>query len=211
MRDNSTGDGQHDGQQDGRRPRRRFTSTNRQRLMLGGLAAAGLTLSGCVGEPATEPARFTSVSECTSAGFDLQLCEGGYKDAVNAYGKTAPQFQSLAECEKEWGSSSCAPATAQQVSNPSGTGSVFVPLFAGFVLSQVMQQRYYNTGYYGGGYIGSPIYRGRGGGMVTLDRSGGAGKAVATPVNVNTTTVSRSGFGGMGMSRGSGGGSSFGS
>jgi len=200
MRDNTTGDRQPDGQ----RARRRFASSGRQRLMLGGLAAAGLTLSGCESEPAIEPARFTTISECTSAGFDLELCKGGFEDAKKAYGATTPQFKSQAECEKEWGESSCAP---QQAS--SGTGSVFMPMFAGFVLSQMMQQRYYNTGSYGGGYVGSPIYRGRGGNPVTLERSN-TGKAIATPVNVNTTTVSRSGFGGMGMSRGSGSSRSFG-
>jgi uncharacterized protein YgiB involved in biofilm formation len=186
-----------------KQPRRRFASAHRPRLVLGGIAAAGLTLSGCSSEPAGD-ARFTTVSECTSAGFDQSLCQGGYDDARKTYLNSAPRFTSLADCEKEWGDKDCAPMGAASMPATAGasSGSVFVPLFAGFVLSSMMQRNYYSTGYYSGGYIGSPIYRTRSGSSVTLDRGSG-GIVKATPVNVNTSTVSRSGFGGMSMSRGS--------
>jgi uncharacterized protein YgiB involved in biofilm formation len=167
--------------------------------MLGGLAAASITLSGCGGDT-VEPAKFSSVSQCASAGFEKSLCEGGYQDAAKEHRRSAPQFKSNADCEKEWGSGSCEQLTSPRQSN---TGSIFVPLLTGFVLSSIMQRQFYNTGYYGGGYVGSPIYRSRTGNTVTLDRSSGVTKM--TPVNVNTTTVSRSGFGGKGMSRGSSG------
>lgn len=184
--------------------RRRFTSARRPRLVLGGIAAAGMTLGGCSSQ--VEPAQFTSVTECTSAGFDQRLCQAGYAAAFQEHQKSAPQFKSLNSCEAEWGDNSCTPVAAPGYGN---TASLFVPLLAGFVLSSAMQQRFYNDGDidyyggYGGRYRGTPIYRNRSGTSIAYDRSGGTTKM--TPVNVNTATVARSGFGGMGFSRSSGG------
>lgn len=190
---------------DHHRQRRRFVTGARPQLALGGLAvAATISLGGC-GSPDVQPAEFTSVAECTAAGFAQELCDAGQNAASLEHQRAAPKFTSLDACRQEWGSDSCVPASG--LSNGSSGGNVFVPLLAGFVLSQAMQQRYYDTGRidrYGGGYGGSPIYRSRTGGTVTLDRSGGTPKM--TPVNVNTRTVSASGFGGMGMSRSSSGG-----
>jgi len=194
---------------DDRPPRRRFVSGARPRLALGGLAAAAtISLGGC-DSPDLQPAEFTSVAQCTAAGYAQQLCDAGYNAAFLEHQRSAPKFTSLNACQQEWGSTSCVPATG--VANGTSAGSVFVPLLAGFVLSQALQQRYYDTGeididYYGGygGYRGSPIYRNRTGRTVTVDRSGGTTKM--TPVNVNTRTVAASGFGGRGMSRGSFGG-----
>lgn len=186
-------------------PRRRFAAPGHKRLVLGSLVA-GLTLSGCEEAP-PEAARFTSVTECVSAGVDQSLCQSGYDAAAKEYQATAPKFNSRAECEAEWGSTGCAPLSG---TSGSGVGNVFVPLLTGFVLSSMMQQRYYggDRDYYmygGGSYGGGPVYRNRSGTNVTLGRGSG-GKMVTTPVNVNTTTVSRSGFGGMGSSRSSFGG-----
>jgi uncharacterized protein YgiB involved in biofilm formation len=184
-------------------PQRRFASGHRPRLVLGGLAAVGVTLSGC--EPADQQAaQFTSVAACTQAGFEASLCESAQSAAAREHEASAPRFNSLAACEEEWGTSSCAPA-APAAGSGSGTGSFFVPMAAGFILSQAMQRSFYqggNVGYYGGGYGGGPIYRNRTGTPVTVSRSDG--KMIKTPVNVNTASVSRRGFGGMGMSRGGG-------
>lgn len=185
---------------DHRRSARRFVTAARPRLALGGLAVA-VTLTGC-DDPDVQPAQFTTVAECTSAGFDQKLCDAGYNAAFQEHQRTAPQFDTLASCEQEWGG--CVPQAPAAAG--SSAGSVFVPMVAGFVLSQALQRRYYDTGgmgYYGG-YVGSPIYRSRAGNTVTVQRSGGVTRA--TPVNVNTRTVAASGFGGRGMSRGSFGG-----
>jgi uncharacterized protein YgiB involved in biofilm formation len=193
-----------------KQPARRFSSGTRPRLVLGGLAAVSATLTAC--DTAVEPAQFTSIQACTQAGYEQRLCEAGFNAAVAEQQKTAPRFNSLASCEAEWGTSSCGPLTTPAIAGSSYTtgGSVFVPLVAGFVLSQAMQQRYYDRGdidfdYYGGYYRGgSPIYRSRSGSTVTLSNSGG--RMISSPVNVNTHTVARSGFGGMGRSRGGFGG-----
>lgn len=193
---------------------RRFAARTRPRLALGGLAAAaGMSLSGCGETPDFQTAQFTSVSECTSAGFPSNLCQASYNAAYLEHQRTAPQFKSETECEKEWGTGQCASQFAGVSSGLGGVpgassiSSVFVPALAGFLVSQQLQQRFYDTGeididYYGGygsRYRGSPVYRSRTGNTVTVDRSGG--KAVTTPVNVNTRTVAQSGFGGRSFSR----------
>jgi uncharacterized protein YgiB involved in biofilm formation len=183
---------------------RRFAARARPRLVLGGLAAAaGVSLSACDAAPEFRDAQFTSVTECTRAGFEASVCEAGFNSASAEYQRSAPKFNSLKTCEEQWGGNQCTPYAANAAGSGTGvsTGSVFVPMLAGFVLSQALQRRYYeggNIGYYGG-YGGAPIYRNRTGNPVVLDRSGGA--LSTKPVNVNTHTVARSGFGGMGMSR----------
>lgn len=191
-----------------RRSPRRFADRARPKLVLGGLAAAAsVTLSGCSGTPDFRDAQFTSVNECVKAGFPDSLCQSSYNAAFLEHQRSAPQFNNLKTCEQEWGNQHCMPFAGANYNSGASASSIFVPLLAGFVVSQALQRRYYDDGYvdidyYGGygGYRGSPIYRSRGGGTVTVDRSGG--RSITTPVNVNTTTVARSGFGGMGMSRG---------
>jgi uncharacterized protein YgiB involved in biofilm formation len=186
--------------------RRRFAGRSRSRLALGGIAAAAtVTLGGCDGgTPDFKDAQFTSVSECVRGGFPENLCQSSYSSALQEYQKGAPQFANRQNCEQEWGSQQCVQYSG---GNGHSAGNVFVPMLAGFVLSQALQRRYHEDrgaglgyyGGYGGGYGSSPIYRDRRGGTVVVDRSGG--RSIARPVNVNTTTVSRSGFGGMGKSR----------
>jgi uncharacterized protein YgiB involved in biofilm formation len=207
------------------RPSRRFAAKARPRLVLGGIAAAaGLSLGGCDGTPDFQTAEFTSVAACSAAGFPDNLCQASYNAAYLEHARTAPQFKSSGDCEKEWGSGQCASqfagaSSGLAVAPTSGSiGNVFVPALAGFLVSQQLQKRFYDTGEididyyggYGGGYRGSPVYRNRTGGTVTVDRS--SGRAVATPVNVNTRTAAQSGFGGRSFSRSSSGSghSSFG-
>lgn len=190
---------------------RRFARRARPKLVLGGLAAAAsVSLSGCGGTPDFQDAQFTSVAECTSAGFPDAVCQSSYNAAFLEHQRSAPQFGSRQDCEKEWGGQHCERLANAGYGNGSSLSSIFVPALAGFVVSQALQRRYYDTGEididyyggYGGSYRGSPIYRSRGGSTVTVDRS--SGSTVTKPVNVNTASVARSGFGGMSMSRSSG-------
>ena len=192
---------------------RRYAGLNRPRLVLGGLAAAAsMTLGGCGGTPDFQDAQFTSVSECSKAGFPDSVCQASYNAAFLEHQRGAPQFNSRISCEQEWGQQHCAPLAGTNVGGSPSASSIFVPMLAGFVVSQALQRRYYDDGdidigYYGGyvgSYRGSPIYRSRTGNTVTVDRTGG--QTVSRPVNVNTASVARSGFGGMSMSRGSFGG-----
>lgn len=189
---------------------RRFARRARPKLVLGGLAAAAsISLSGCGGTPDFQDAQFTTVAECTKAGFPDTVCQSSYNAAFLEHQRSAPQFQGQQACEQEWGGQHCERLTNTSSSSSPSLGSVFVPALAGFVVSQALQRRYYDNGDididyyggYGGSYRGSPIYRSRGGNTVTVDRS--SGTTVSRPVNVNTASVARSGFGGMSMSRGS--------
>lgn len=189
--------------------RRRFAGRSRSRLVMGGIAAAAtVALGGCGGTPDFEDAQFTSVTGCVQAGFPENLCQSSYNAALQEYQKGAPKFANLNNCEQEWGSQQCVQYANGSYGNGSSASNIFMPMLAGFVVSQALQRRYHDDGGagigyyggYGGGYRGSPIYRDRGGATVTIDRSGG--RAISKPVNVNTTTVARSGFGGMGKSRG---------
>lgn len=201
---------------DRNRSPRRFAARTKQRLVLGGIAATSISLGACSSEPPKfNTAEFTTVSACTSAGFPDALCQASYNAAFLEHQRSAPQFASRTGCEDDWGSGQCTPLAGQNAATNTGSGpwssNIFVPALAGFVVSQALQQRYYDTGDvdigyyggYGGGYRGTPVYRNRSGGTVTVDSS--SGKAVSTPVNVNTRTVSSRGFGGMSMSRGGGG------
>lgn len=198
---------------DQNRSPRRFAAKTKQRLVLGGIAAATtISLGACSSEPPQfNTAEFTTVNACTSAGFPNDLCEASYNAAFLEHQRSAPQFQSRTGCEDDWGSGQCTPLNAGNPGGGMSASSIFVPALAGFVVSQALQRRYYETGEvdidyyggYGGGYRGTPVYRNRSGGTVTVDSS--SGKAVSTPVNVNTRTVSSRGFGGMGISRGGGG------
>ena len=182
------------------RRERRFTSGQRPKLVLGGIAAASMSLSGCgSSEPEFSDARFTTVTECKNAGFPEDLCAQSFAAALKAQQDEAPKFNTLAECQQEWGANNCTPTY-----NNSTGGNVFMPLLAGFVVGQMMQRSYWNNGYVsygGGGYYGTPIYRNRGGNTVTYNPGSGTSVSRTTPVNVNTKAVAAKGFGGMGMSR----------
>jgi uncharacterized protein YgiB involved in biofilm formation len=195
-----------------RAARRRFASPARTRLALGSIAvAASVGLAGCEDTPPNfQDAHFTSVTECTRAGFPDRLCEDSYNAASQDYLTTAPQFSNQQSCEADWGDQQCMERDAvPTAASGSSAGSVFVPLLAGFAVSQALQKRYYdddNFVYVGGSSYGSPIYRNRNGATVQLAPSTSpTAKAVAKPVNVNTVTAARSGFGGKSSSRGFGG------
>ena len=188
------------------RSSRRFAATSRRRLALGGLAAASVSLAGCGSNANVEPAEFTSVSACTSAGFPADLCGQGYDAAEKERQENAPKFASRAECEKEWGDHQCAQLGDQA---QSGGHSFFGPMLAGFVLSRVMQNNYGSSfrASDSRSLAGAPVYRDRKGMTVTLDKS--SGKFVAKPVNVDTRRVASGGFGNSGSTRSHSTGSSF--
>ncbi|WP_121115576.1 DUF1190 domain-containing protein [Croceibacterium ferulae] len=203
---------------------RRFARSVPLPLALGGLGvAAGLSLSGCaLGAPAElADAPFSSIAECTAAGYPQGLCAAGYRTAAEEHENTVPRFDSLAACQEDWGSDSCAPATDSATApgndgttQRASSGMMFAPALAGFVLGRSLQRNYardcrrdedcdrnYRLGRYGGGagLLGQPIYRDRTGRAVAsqLTRNGQR----LTPVTMNSRTVARGGFGSRGGSR----------
>ncbi len=179
---------------------RRLSARARHSLALGGIAAAGLTLSSC-GSAGPAERQFASVSDCTTAGFSQVVCEGEFEGAQAAAVATAPKFDSQAACEAEYGEAKCQPTYER------GERSGFSPFLTGFLVANTLQNITSPRGYYDyrrdNGYAGTPIYRTRSGQSVTSVRAPG-GVTRVEPVNVNTRTAARSGFGGRGMSRGGG-------
>lgn len=201
-------------------PRRRYASGVPLPLALGGLGmVAGLSLTGCTPDAPADlaDAPFSSVAECTAAGYPQGLCAAGYRTAAQEHETTAPRFDSLAACQEDWGSESCAPAADNAA--PPGDGStqrgssgmLFAPALAGFVLGRSLQGNYardcrrdadcdrdYRLGRHGGGagYIGQPLYRDRTGRTVAMQLTRGGPRL--TPVAVNSRTVARGGFGSRG-------------
>ena len=192
--------------------RRRFAPHVRASLAWGSIAVASLGLTACdsPSPPQLQDARFTKVSECVNAGYPDRVCEAGFSAAWQNYQETAPRFTTNQRCEEEWGAGQCVTLTSapDQVASAS-SGSVFVPMMAGFMVSQALQQRYREGGgaIYGGGLgYGAPIYRDRSGTPVQIDPpSTPDTKAIPRPVNMNTTSVARSGFGGSSSGRSFGG------
>ena len=179
---------------------RRLTARSRHSLALGGIAAAGLSLSSC-GTPQAADRQFATVADCTAGGFSQVVCEGEFERAQAAAVATAPKFDSQAACEAEYGAAKCQPTYER------GERSGFSPFLTGFLVANALQNITSPRGYYDyrrdNGYASTPIYRNRSGQAVTSVRAPG-GVTRVEPVNVNTRTAARSGFGGRGMSRGGG-------
>jgi len=173
-------------------------------------ATAGtLALSGCGDDPAVEGQVFATVAECVAAGVGQNECQTAYNQALADNPNDAPRFESRDLCEGEFGQNQCEPRTE-------GSGSFWVPLLAGFVIANAIddididrrKRRYApiyrsssNGNYYYGGSNYGPMTRtasGRYGfDRATLDRP------VSAPrVQSRADIASRGGFGGRASSRG---------
>lgn len=106
------------------------------------LGATGVVLVGAwLGrepkrEPETDALLFTSVAECLNAGaLSRETCENEFAAARESHQSTAPRFTGQGECESQYGSGSCQPATI------AGT-SYFIPAMAGaLIASHLINQR----------------------------------------------------------------------
>lgn len=96
------------------------------------LAIAAATFSGCSSnEPATV---FKSVQECVEANAGTQeQCQQAHDDALAEAKRTGPKFTTRNDCEYNYGAGQC-----QQYNN--NGQSVFIPLMAGYVLAQVIDE-----------------------------------------------------------------------
>jgi len=203
------------------RIRRRSAAVSLSAVMLGG------SLAACEPKPVDPPASeqtmkvYASADECASSGGDWNTCNSSAAAAAAEHVRTAPQFASQADCNRETGGE-----CAQHVT--SGGSHIFLPLMAGFMMGQMMNR----------GYVAHPIYGGRDGGYYSgqtrvadgpdfrrpdQDRSGGGSgggggganarslpREVAAPVDsrgeiARSGSTKRGGFGRTSSYRGSGG------
>ncbi len=82
---------------------------------------------------------FTSPEDCTNANPEAAAqCQAAYEKAVAEAERTGPKYNSQYDCEIEFGANQC-----RTVQNSSG--SFFMPFMAGYMLSNLMSPRGYNT------------------------------------------------------------------
>ena len=182
---------------------KRYTRRQPPVLLLGTIAASGLMLSACGDDP-PQNVLFNSVEQCVQAGYNNDICNAEFREAVQQHNRDAPHFNGQAACEAELGAGKCTQVTD---TSSGGTGSFWVPFMTGYVVSSALQSLT-NIGAYNSyrrdyGYYPTPIYYGRGGSTYYSPRREiGQPAAPPRPYNVNTRTVSRQGFGGASRSRG---------
>ncbi len=179
-------------------------------------ATAGtLTLTGCGDDPMVEGQVFPTVAECVASGVAQNECQEAYNQALADNENDAPRFESQDLCEGEFGSGQC-----QQRVASGGGGAFWVPLLAGFVIANAVDDldfdrkkkrkysplyysRAHSNYYYGGSNYG-PMTR-TASGRYGFDR-GTLDRPVSAPrVQSRSDIASRGGFGGRASSRSSGG------
>jgi uncharacterized protein YgiB involved in biofilm formation len=174
------------------------------------MGTAPLLLSACDDPaPPAPPAPQTTLAyqgltQCISDGkVSADICEKAYADAVQAQYRDGPRFNSLGDCESQYGYDQC-----HHIQTSSG--GWFMPALAGFMIGRALSHHDYNYGYgygYGGGF-GAPLYRARGdrGEWRTAagERFGGMARGPAGPTVAET--LSRGGFGMTSAARTSWGG-----
>lgn len=183
---------------------KRFTGRAAPLLAIGTIAAGAFALSRYQSGP-DENTMYTSIDQCIEAGFNSAVCHTEYQNALDQHQRTAPRFDTQPTCETSFGAGQCLEVPRQQIGE-TGSGSVFIPLMTGYLLSSALYQSSGSS--YSGGSGGSwsrrstPIYRDRSGATVRSDPVIGTEKALPRPANVNTRAVSRGGFGGLSSGRG---------
>ena len=102
-----------------------------KRVVLALMGATG-ALSGCAPEPQEQAITFKDLDECKSSGkFAPEVCDSAYKSAEKA-AQDELKYKSRSDCASDFGHDRC-----QVVVRNDGT-SVFVPMMAGFMVSQAL-------------------------------------------------------------------------
>jgi uncharacterized protein YgiB involved in biofilm formation len=125
------------------------------------MGAVPLLLSAC--DPPAPPTpqstaaptvAYQGLTQCISDGkVSADICEKAYADAVQAQYRDGPRFDSLSDCQAQYGYDEC-----HHVQTSSG--GWFMPALAGFMIGRALSPGGgYNSGYgYAGGF-GQPLYR----------------------------------------------------
>jgi uncharacterized protein YgiB involved in biofilm formation len=113
---------------------------NSRRCLIGTISVAvvGLTFSGC--SDTREADIFKDKAECINQNPSYAAdCEAAYQQALATATETAPKYESLEECQAEFG-----PKVCTNYQSSSGN-SWFMPAMAGFMFARVMDSgRRYN-------------------------------------------------------------------
>ena len=144
---------------------------------------------------------YQGLAQCISDGkVSADICEKAYADAVQAQYRDGPRFDSLGDCQAQYGYDQC-----HHVQTSSGDW--FMPALAGFMIGRALSPSGYHYGYgygYGGGF-GQPLYHARGDRAewrtASGERFGGSARGPSV-----AETLSRGGFGMSSAARASWGG-----
>lgn len=172
------------------------------------LMVAAYTLSSCSSNNETAYVANNAKDCADNTELTLEQCEIAYQRAQNEAVRTGPKYNDQRRCEIEFGANNC-----RQYNNGS-SGSVFMPLMAGFLVGQMLnnhRDNYYNPVY---GYYGNnSSFRGR----YMMSDGTALGRANSRTIKVDKgtltkpkpavkRTMSRGGFGAKASAKSSWGG-----
>lgn len=152
--------------------------------------AAILAVPGCSDGPQQQAYIFKSTAECKAQMPDApEVCEQAYAEAQSEAKRTSPRYNSLRNCESEFGQNQCR-------SYSQGGSSWFIPAIAGFMIGNYAGRRSYQPVYTGfgnmyGGWYGADGVRY---GSTSRSRVQVPERAFKAKPSV-TRTISRGGFG----------------
>ena len=181
------------------------------------LGAAAFTVAGCR-EEQVEAQAFPDLASCQAAAtqgglFTPAECDQAFAEAEALHVEAAPRYDSLAVCEEQHGQGAC----GSEAEQAGGSGSIFMPLLAGYLIGSMLGRGMAGTA------AAQPMYRNAAGGFTNASRTtsfgSNAGRAqmgaqsFARPAATagqapmsRATAASRGGFGNTGGSRSSFGG-----
>ena len=183
-----------------------------KRVSIAIVGAAAFVLAGCR-EEQVETSAFPDLQSClenASLGgmVTSQECETAFSEAQALHVEAAPRYESLEVCQEQHGQEACG---SEAAATPGGSGSIFMPLMAGYLIGNMMGGR---TGM----AAAQPLYKGADGRYTNASRSStfssnrGSTKLSTsqfarpastigkTPMS-RATAASRGGFGNSGGSR----------
>lgn len=167
--------------------------------------SAVFMLAGC--EQADETVSlYKNADDCSTSNPSMsEQCTTAYNNALKEAEKTAPKYATREDCVAEFGEAQCtqAPAQAGMAAESQSSGSMWMPLMAGYMMGRMMG---------GGGYAQQPLFSsknaaspangkfvdasGKSYGPATAGgRSMTVPKSAMAPKPAVTNTVTRGGFG----------------
>ncbi|TQS73621.1 DUF1190 domain-containing protein [Rhodobacteraceae bacterium] len=117
------------------------------------VGAASFALAGCQEEEVDAQA-FPDRESCHQAAqsggmFSDAECDKAFAEAEALHVESAPRYDSRAVCEEQHGEGAC--GTEAQATNGGGSGSIFMPLLAGYLIGNMLGGR--------GMSAAQPLYR----------------------------------------------------
>ncbi|MCO7507946.1 DUF1190 family protein [Serratia fonticola] len=167
--------------------------------------SAVFMLAGC--EQADETVSlYKNADDCSTSNPSMsEQCTTAYNNALKEAERTAPKYATREDCVAEFGEAQCtqAPAQAGMAAESQSSGSMWMPLMAGYMMGRMMG---------GGGYAQQPLFSsknaaspangkfvdasGKSYGPATAGgRSMTVPKTAMAPKPAVTNTVTRGGFG----------------